>query len=102
MQASEITMTVKRVRHRSSKSAESAKSRQRSESVTELVGLGRVRRGPAEFSLVSPASAGRIRGVPTSLGQSFPESRSPNQSTEPTARMRPPSNPFPRLAAAHL
>jgi hypothetical protein len=78
MQASAIKTTVRRSRLVRSASAESAKGRQRSELVTEVVGLGRIRRGPVEFSLVSLGRAGRILGVPTSPGQSFPESRSPN------------------------
>ena len=89
MQATEIMMTVKRGRHRSSESAESAKGRQRSEAVTGLGGLGRVRRGPVEFSLVSPGRAGRIGGVLTCPGRSSPERRSPNQSILATTVKRP-------------
>ena len=95
MQASAVKTTVKRARLARSVSAESAKGRQRSELVAEWVGLGRIRRGPVEFSLVSLERAERIFGVPTSPGQSFPENRSPNQSLQGT----PGKVPFPATEA---
>lgn len=89
MQASAIKTTVKRSRLVQSASAESAKGPQRSEAFTEVVGLGRVRRGPVRFPLVSAVKAEMVSGVLTCPCRSFPERRSPNQSILATTVKRP-------------
>ena len=85
MQTFAIKTMMKRVRRRSFEPLGSAKGLQRSELLIELVGLGLVRRGPADFLLVPGKNNGNAGSVLTSHGQSFPEKPEPEQVTTANA-----------------
>ena len=85
MQTSAINTKMEKIRRRSSESLGSAKGQQRSELFVELIRLGLVRRGPADFLLVPGNKNGNVGGVLTSHGQSFPEKPEPEQVTTANA-----------------